>query len=81
MLAASSYKLLKMFKAGDGFTSEQIQLLAVGNLVAFVVAMLAIKVFIGFLTRYGFKWFGWYRILAGGVILALYFAGVDLQIV
>jgi undecaprenyl-diphosphatase len=81
MLAASSYKLIKMFKTGDGFTSEQIQLLALGNLVAFLVAMLAIKAFIGFLTRYGFKWFGWYRILAGGLILALYLAGVDLQII
>jgi undecaprenyl-diphosphatase len=53
----------------------------VGNVVAFIVAMLAIKFFIEFLTRYGFKWFGWYRIILGGTLIALYLAGYNLQIV
>jgi len=81
MFAATGYKLLKMYKQGGGFTAEQIEILAVGNVVAFIIAILAIKLFIGFLTKYGFKLFGWYRIVVGGIILALYFAGVDMQII
>jgi undecaprenyl-diphosphatase len=46
-----------------------------GNLVAFVVAMLAIKFFIGFLQKHGFRLFGWYRIAAGIILLALIFTG------
>lgn len=80
MFAATGYKLLKMFMADNGFTTDQIKVLAVGNVVAFVVALMAIKFFIGFLTKYGFKLFGWYRIIVGGIILALYFAGVEMQI-
>jgi undecaprenyl-diphosphatase len=49
--------------------------------VAFVVAMVAIKGFIAFLTKYGFKVFGWYRIVVGVVILALYFMGYNLEMV
>ena len=48
--------------------------------VAFIVALLAIKFFIGFVTKYGFKVFGWYRILVGGLILALLFTGHNLTI-
>lgn len=80
MLAATSYKLLKMYLDGDGFSGEQLQIIAIGNIVAFVVALLAIRVFVGFLTKYGFKLFGWYRIIVGSVILGLYFYGVDMQI-
>ena len=43
----------------------------VGNVVAFVVAWLAIKFFIGFLQKHGFKWFGYYRIAAGLILLIL----------
>lgn len=80
MLAATGYKVLKLASQGNGFSGDQMELLLVGNLVAFVVAMLAIRFFIGLLTKYGFKLFGWYRIVAGAVILALYFAGIDMQI-
>lgn len=80
MFAATAYKLLKMYKAGDGFTSEQVEILVAGNVVAFLVALLAIKFFIGVLTKYGFKFFGWYRIALGLLIIALYAAGIDLQI-
>jgi undecaprenyl-diphosphatase len=55
------------------FTGEQIKFLVIGNIIAFVVAMLAIKTFITFLEKKGFKLFGYYRILAGIVLLALYF--------
>ncbi len=57
-------------------TSENIKMFAVGNLVAFVVALLAIKFFIGFLKKYGFKVWGWYRIIAGILLLALIFGGI-----
>ncbi len=55
------------------------QLLLVGNIVAFVVAMLAIKFFIGFLTRYGFRLFGWYRIIVGVILLILIYGGYQLE--
>jgi len=77
MFAASGYKLIKNYHV---FTGDKIGILLIGNLVAFVVAMLAIKFFINFLTRYGFKFFGYYRILVGLIILLLYFLGVDLSV-
>jgi undecaprenyl-diphosphatase len=82
MAAASGYKLLKLFMdpAGKSMLSENLVTLLIGNLVAFVVAMAAIKFFIGFLTKYGFKAFGYYRILVGVIILVLLFLGVDLDI-
>ncbi len=80
MLAASGYKLLSYFRAGVGFTNEEIGLLVTGNVVAFVVAMIAIKSFISFLATHGFKWFGYYRIVAGTVLLTLYYLGVELSI-
>lgn len=75
MLAATGYKLLKYYAAGHAFGDEQLVLLAVGNLVAFLVAMAAIKFFIGYLTRHGFRLFGYYRIVVGIIILALYYFG------
>jgi undecaprenyl-diphosphatase len=77
MLAASAYKLLKTY---DLFTTEDIKLLAIGNIVAFVVAMIAIKGFIAFLTRYGFRAFGVYRIIAGAVLITLLLSGISLTI-
>jgi undecaprenyl-diphosphatase len=48
----------------------------VGNIVAFIVAVLAIKFFIGFLQKHGFRVFGWYRIIAGIIFLILIWQGV-----
>lgn len=62
-------------------STENIKLLAVGNIVAFIVAMVAIKTFISILTKYGFKGFGYYRIIIGAIILILLFAGIDLNFV
>lgn len=81
MFAATCYKLFQIYRSETGFTSYDIQILAVGNIVAFIVAMLAIKFFISFLTKHGFKIFGWYRIAVGIVILAMYLAGIDMKIV
>ncbi|MFC0183605.1 undecaprenyl-diphosphatase [Pseudarcicella hirudinis] len=81
MFAATAKKLLDFYKDGGSLTGEQIQLLAVGNVVAFIVAMLAIKFFIDFLTKYGFKVFGIYRIVVGIIILILLVSGFKLEIV
>ncbi|MCE6990103.1 undecaprenyl-diphosphate phosphatase [Dyadobacter sp. CY323] len=78
MAAAGGYKLLKTY---DTIKSEDIQTLLIGNLVAFVVAMLAIKFFISFLTKYGFKVFGYYRIILGLILLGLLASGYKLDIV
>jgi undecaprenyl-diphosphatase len=71
MLAATVYKLLKYYLDAGGFTIQDIQLLAVGNVVAFIVALLAIKFFIGFLKKYGFRIWGVYRIIVGIALLIL----------
>lgn len=82
MFAATCKSLWDYMKDEGGvFTGEELALLAVGNVVAFVVAMVAIKAFIGFLTKHGFKVFGYYRIIVGVIILILwqmgYFEGVS----
>ncbi|MEO7485489.1 MAG: undecaprenyl-diphosphate phosphatase [Ferruginibacter sp.] len=76
MLAATVYKLYKYYKESGGFSSEEIKQLAVGNIVAFVVAMLAIKFFITFLKKYGFRVWGIYRIVLGVTLLFLIWKGV-----
>lgn len=81
MLAATGYKLLKFYLDGNTFGQEQISTLIIGNAVAFIVAVLAIKSFISYLTKHGFKIFGYYRIVLGAIILILYWFGIDLQIV
>lgn len=61
-------------------STNKIPLLLFGNVVAFIVAILAIRFFIGFLTKHGFKMFGYYRIAMGGILLLLMAMGVELQI-
>lgn len=81
MFAATAKKMYDYYKEGISIDSTQINLLIVGNAVAFIVAMIAIKSFIGFLTKHGFKVFGYYRIAIGSAILILYFAGYQLSII
>jgi undecaprenyl-diphosphatase len=72
MAAASGYKLLQSWEADHSlFSAEHLDLLLVGNAVAFITALLAIRSFVGFLTRHGFRAFGWYRIAVGVILLAL----------
>ncbi|AWO01940.1 undecaprenyl-diphosphate phosphatase [Chitinophaga alhagiae] len=78
MAAATGYKLLKHHELLTS-SAENIKLLLVGNVVAFIVAMLAIKFFIGALQKYGFKMWGYYRIIVGIVILAAFFMGYRLD--
>ncbi len=75
MLAATGYKLLKYYKESGGFSKEEIKLLAVGNVIAFLVAIVAIKFFINFVKKYGFKVWGIYRIIVGVVLLILIYNG------
>ena len=83
MLAATLFKMLKIFTEENGvlILKENLDTLIVGNVVAFVVAMLAIKFFINFVTKYGFKAFGWYRIIVGGAILIMLLTGHNLTII
>jgi len=78
MFAATAYKLLKNYKSID---AGNINILIIGNIVAFIVAMIAIKSFIAFLTKYGFKVFGYYRIFLGAIILILFALGIPLSII
>jgi undecaprenyl-diphosphatase len=81
MFGATAKKVYDYYKEGIALDSTQINLLIVGNAVAFIVAMIAIKSFIEFLTKNGFKAFGYYRIVIGLAILILYFCGYQLSIV
>lgn len=88
MAAATAYKVYKLIKVPDGglfdfdfsVLIDNMAVLVIGNIVAFIVAMAAIKFFIGFITKYGFKLFGWYRIVVGILILVLLAAGVHLEV-
>lgn len=81
MFAATAKKMFDFYKDGISLTSDEWTLFGVGNLVGFIVAIIAIRAFIGYLTKHGFKVFGWYRILVGVVILLFYFLGHDLQMI
>ncbi|MBR3626934.1 MAG: undecaprenyl-diphosphate phosphatase [Bacteroidaceae bacterium] len=83
MAAATGLDVLEVLFDGEvnWATPSNLWLLLLGCVVAFIVALLAMKWFVAFLTKYGFKAFGWYRILVGGLILALLVMGIDLQLV
>jgi undecaprenyl-diphosphatase len=78
MVAATGYKLLKCYKTSPEILKDKhnLMLLGLGNVVAFIVALLAIKFFIGYLQKNGFKIFGWYRIVAGVIVLILLQQGI-----
>lgn len=76
MLAATVYTLYKYTKENGAFTHEQINLLAIGNVVAFIVALIAIKFFIAFLKKYGFRIWGVYRIIVGIILLIFIWQGI-----
>jgi undecaprenyl-diphosphatase len=77
MAAATGYKLLKTYQAHPEILKDKhnLELLAIGNIGAFIVAILAIKFFIGFLQKHGFKLFGYYRIIVGALLLVLIYKG------
>ncbi len=82
MAGATLLDLIDMFGEDSSWaTTENITMLIVGCVVAFIVAILAMKWFVGFLAKYGFKAFGWYRIIVGGIILAMLLSGQSLAMV
>lgn len=82
MFAATVYKIYKLLKEGGAeIIMDNMPVLIVGNVVAFIVAMLAIKFFISYVTKYGFKAFGWYRIIVGSLILIMLMMGYSLEMV
>lgn len=77
MASAAGYKLYKLLKdpISAVLLQDNIVVLLIGNVVAFGVAVAAIRFFIDFLTRYGFKAFGWYRIIVGIVLIVFLLLG------
>lgn len=81
MFAATGKKLYDFYQEGLSLSAHEIKLLAFGNVVAFLVAALAIKTFIGILNKYGFKGFGYYRIVIGGLLIVLFAFGLKIAVV
>jgi len=73
MFGATAYKMYKYYKAGFVLSADQVNYLIIGNIVAFVVALIAIKSFIDYLSKKGFKIFGYYRIVLGIALLVIHF--------
>ncbi|MBD3750354.1 MAG: undecaprenyl-diphosphate phosphatase [Sphingobacteriales bacterium] len=80
MFAATAKKLLDFYKDGHTVTGQEINLLFIGNAIGFVVALIAIKAFIGYLSKNGFRIFGIYRIIVGGIILVMLLSGHQLNV-
>lgn len=74
--AATAYKLLKI---APTINSSDIQVIIIGNIVSFIVGAITIKTFVRYLSRYGFKVFGYYRIIIGSILLVLIAMGVELK--
>jgi undecaprenyl-diphosphatase len=73
MLGATVKKCYDYYKDGFVLNHDQINLLIIGNVIAFIVALLAIKSFIGYLSKHGFKVFGYYRIVVGVALLIIHY--------
>ena len=80
MFAATGYKMLQ-YHQETGFQPKDLNVLIIGNIVAFVVALLAIRSFVSYVTKHGFKVFGYYRIILGTGIIVLYLLGYELKII
>lgn len=84
MLGATCLEMFKMITHGDDSILAQgnnLEMLIIGSVVAFIVAILAIKFFINYVTKYGFAAFGWYRIIVGLAIIICALCGVELKMV
>ena len=82
MFAATAYKLLKLVIEPESLKllSDNLGVLLIGNVVAFIVALLAIKFFISYVTKYGFKAFGYYRIIVGAAIIIMGLCGISMEV-
>lgn len=84
MFGATCLETYKMISSGEGnilMEGNNLQTLMLGSVVAFVVAILAIKFFINYVTKYGFAAFGWYRIVVGVMIIVCALCGMELKMV
>ena len=81
MLGATAKKCYDYYKDGFVLTHDQINFLIIGNVVGFIVALIAIKSFIGFLSKNGFKLFGYYRIIVGIALLVIHFCIQKLDVI
>lgn len=84
MFGATCLETYKLISHGGGSLLTQgnnLETLLLGSAVAFVVAILAIKFFINYVTKYGFAAFGWYRIIVGIVIIACALCGIEMKMV
>lgn len=82
MFGATCLETFKLITDGGGSVLMQgnnLQMLIVGSVVAFIVAILAIKFFIEYVTKYGFAAFGWYRIIVGLIIIICTLCGVEMK--
>ncbi len=81
MFGATCKKVYDLLKDGTGdalLQGNHLTLLLAGNVIAFLVAILAIKFFLNYVTKYGFKAFGWYRIIVGLLIFGIALCGYPL---
>lgn len=82
MAGATLLDLIDILKEDATWVNtHDLLMLAVGCVVSFVVALLAMKWFVSFLTKYGFKVFGWYRIIIGIIIIVMLLSGISLNMV
>ena len=82
MAGATLLDLLDLLKEDTAWaTPHNITMLLLGCVVAFIVALLAMKWFVSFLSKYGFKAFGIYRIIVGGIIIVMLLSGHSLVMV
>ena len=82
MAGATLLDLLDILKEDATWVNtHDLLMLAVGCVVSFVVALLAMRWFVSFLTKYGFKVFGWYRIIIGIIIIVMLLSGISLNMV
>ncbi|MBC7654379.1 MAG: undecaprenyl-diphosphate phosphatase [Oligoflexus sp.] len=81
MFAATAKKLFDFYKDGHTINSQELNLLLIGNVIGFLVALIAIKSFIGYLTKHGFRAFGIYRVIVGTIIIVLILSGHSLKII
>lgn len=82
MAGATLLDLHDLLEADSSWaTAHNLTMLLIGCVVSFVVALFAMKWFVSFLTKYGFKAFGWYRIIVGAIILVMLLSGMSLNMV
>ena len=71
---------LELRKVWPSITADQVNVLLLGNLISFVVGALAVRGFISLVSRYGLRYFGYYRIVVGAIVLLLLKTGAELTI-